>query len=146
MDFVWFSGQAAIISLNSVNQLIFVMVECSVYFAARTEFLNIIYGSFSFRGLNLQLFVFLRPCLEVSSIMDTARLLGSPYPGPYTWPATRWADSGRTGLETFTEVVTYLIFAWQAAKTVLCNKTVLLFVLISLPNRLFTDPNTVFAL
>jgi hypothetical protein len=32
----------AIISLNSVNQLIFVMVKCCVFFAVRTEFLNII--------------------------------------------------------------------------------------------------------
>jgi hypothetical protein len=28
--------------LNSVNQLIFVMVKCGVFFAVRTEFLNII--------------------------------------------------------------------------------------------------------
>jgi hypothetical protein len=32
----------AIISY-SVNQLIFVMVKCSVFFAVRTEFLNVIY-------------------------------------------------------------------------------------------------------
>jgi hypothetical protein len=32
----------AIISLNSINQMIFVMVKCGVFFAARTEFLNII--------------------------------------------------------------------------------------------------------
>jgi hypothetical protein len=32
----------AIISLNSVNQLIFVMVKCCVLFEVRTEFLNII--------------------------------------------------------------------------------------------------------
>jgi hypothetical protein len=31
-----------IISLNSVNQLIFVMVKCGVLFEVRTEFLNII--------------------------------------------------------------------------------------------------------
>jgi hypothetical protein len=30
------------ISLNSVNQLIFVTVKCCVFFAVRTEFLNII--------------------------------------------------------------------------------------------------------
>jgi hypothetical protein len=29
-------------SLNSVNQLIFVMVKCGVFFAVRTELLNII--------------------------------------------------------------------------------------------------------
>jgi hypothetical protein len=35
-------SETAIISLNIVNQLIFVMVKCSVFFAVRTEFLNII--------------------------------------------------------------------------------------------------------
>jgi hypothetical protein len=33
-------GVNAIISLNSVNQLIFVMVKCGVLFEVRTEFLN----------------------------------------------------------------------------------------------------------
>jgi hypothetical protein len=42
MDFVQFSLQTAIISLNSVNQLIFVMVKYGVLFEVRTEFLNII--------------------------------------------------------------------------------------------------------
>jgi hypothetical protein len=42
-----------IISLNSVNQLIFVMVKCSVLFEVRTEFLNNIYATFVFKGLNL---------------------------------------------------------------------------------------------
>jgi hypothetical protein len=51
MGSVWFSEQTAIISLNSVNQFIFVMVKCCVFFAVRTEFLNIIYTSFGFKGL-----------------------------------------------------------------------------------------------
>jgi hypothetical protein len=34
--------QTAIIFLNSINQLIFVMVKCCVFFAVRTEFLNIV--------------------------------------------------------------------------------------------------------
>jgi hypothetical protein len=38
----FFSFEAAIIFLNSVNQLIFVMVKCGVLFEVRTEFLNII--------------------------------------------------------------------------------------------------------
>jgi hypothetical protein len=42
IGFVSFSVQTAIISLNSVNQLIFVMVKCGVLFEVRTEFLNII--------------------------------------------------------------------------------------------------------
>jgi hypothetical protein len=50
MCFVRFS-QTANISLNSVNQLIFVMVKRGVFFAVRTEFLNIIYASFGFKGL-----------------------------------------------------------------------------------------------
>jgi hypothetical protein len=36
-----------------VNQLIFVMVKCGVFFEVRTEFLNNIYTSFDFKGLNL---------------------------------------------------------------------------------------------
>jgi hypothetical protein len=32
----------SIISLNNINQLIFVMVKCGVLFEVRTEFLNII--------------------------------------------------------------------------------------------------------
>jgi hypothetical protein len=40
-----------IISLNSVNQLIFVMVKCGVFFAVRTEILNIIQTSFGFKEL-----------------------------------------------------------------------------------------------
>jgi hypothetical protein len=35
--------------LNSSNQLIFVMVKCGVFFAVRTEFLNIISKTFSFK-------------------------------------------------------------------------------------------------
>jgi hypothetical protein len=40
MGFVRFSMQTAIISLNSVNQLIFVMVKCGVLFEVQIEFLN----------------------------------------------------------------------------------------------------------
>jgi hypothetical protein len=42
MDDMFGSGtkQTAIISLNSVKQLIFVMAKCSVSFAVRTEFLH----------------------------------------------------------------------------------------------------------
>jgi hypothetical protein len=40
MGVAWFSEQAAIISLNSVNQLIVVMVKCGVLFEVRTQFLN----------------------------------------------------------------------------------------------------------
>jgi hypothetical protein len=42
IGFAWLSLLTAIISLNSVNQLIFVMVKCGVFFEVRTEFLNII--------------------------------------------------------------------------------------------------------
>jgi predicted Holliday junction resolvase-like endonuclease len=41
------------LNLNSVNQLIFVMVKCGVLFEVRTEFLNNISTSFVFKGLNL---------------------------------------------------------------------------------------------
>jgi hypothetical protein len=40
--FVSFSLLTAITSLNSINQLIFVMVKCGVLFEVRTEFLNVI--------------------------------------------------------------------------------------------------------
>jgi hypothetical protein len=43
----------AITSLNSVNQLIFVIVKCGVLFEVRTEFLNVIYTSFGFKGLKV---------------------------------------------------------------------------------------------
>jgi hypothetical protein len=40
------------LNLNSFNQLIFVMVKYGVLFEVRTGFLNIIYTSFGFKGLN----------------------------------------------------------------------------------------------
>jgi hypothetical protein len=40
MGFLCFSALTAIISLNSINQLIFVMVKCGGLFEVRTEFLN----------------------------------------------------------------------------------------------------------
>jgi hypothetical protein len=48
MNSLWFSEQIAIISLNSANQLIYVMVKCCVFFPVRTEFLNIIYTILGF--------------------------------------------------------------------------------------------------
>jgi hypothetical protein len=42
MYFISFSFQTAVISLNIVEQLIFVMVKCCAFFAVRTQFLNII--------------------------------------------------------------------------------------------------------
>jgi hypothetical protein len=41
----------AIISLNGINQLIFVMVKRGVLFEVRTEFLSIVKMSFVFKGL-----------------------------------------------------------------------------------------------
>jgi hypothetical protein len=52
MGFIWISLQTAIISLNSVNRLIFVTVKFGVFFAVRAEFLNTIYTSFRFKGCN----------------------------------------------------------------------------------------------
>jgi hypothetical protein len=40
MDLEWFSLKTAIIYLNIVNQLMFVMVKCGVLFEVRTGFLN----------------------------------------------------------------------------------------------------------
>jgi hypothetical protein len=44
------------ISLNSVNQLIFVMVKSCVFFVVRTEYLNVMNMSFVFKGLILNYF------------------------------------------------------------------------------------------
>jgi hypothetical protein len=41
----------AIIFLNSIKQLMFVMVKCGVLFEVRTEFLDVIQTSFGFKGL-----------------------------------------------------------------------------------------------
>jgi hypothetical protein len=38
-EHLWYSRQT-VLNLNSVNQLIFVMVTCGVLFEVRTEFLN----------------------------------------------------------------------------------------------------------
>jgi hypothetical protein len=61
-----------IISLNGINQLIFVMVKCGVLFEVRTEFLNNIYTSFSFKGLNLnivnQLIFVMVKCVVLSEV------------------------------------------------------------------------------
>jgi hypothetical protein len=43
------------VPLTIVNKLIFVMVKSAVFFAVRTEFLNIIYRSFGFKGLMLKI-------------------------------------------------------------------------------------------
>jgi hypothetical protein len=40
------------IPFNSVNKLMFVMVKCGVLFEVWAGFLNIIYTTFNFRGLN----------------------------------------------------------------------------------------------
>jgi hypothetical protein len=43
----------AITSLNSINQIIFVMVKCCDLFGVGTVFFNIIWTSFGFEGDNL---------------------------------------------------------------------------------------------
>jgi hypothetical protein len=40
--YLWISAQGAIIYLNRIEQVSFVMVKCGVLFAVRTGFLNII--------------------------------------------------------------------------------------------------------
>jgi hypothetical protein len=61
-----YTGQS--LNLNSINQLIFVMVKCGVLFEVRTEFLNNIQTSFGFKGLNLNsvnqlIFVMVKCCV-----------------------------------------------------------------------------------
>jgi hypothetical protein len=50
MGYTRSSKETVIISLNTVNQLIFLMVKYYVFFEVQTELLNIIYISFSFKG------------------------------------------------------------------------------------------------
>jgi hypothetical protein len=50
VGFVWFSLKTAIITLQSIKQLLFVMVKCGVLFHVRTEFL-ITHTNFGFKGL-----------------------------------------------------------------------------------------------
>jgi hypothetical protein len=40
MKFVWFSEQAVVISLNIINQFMFVIEICVVFLVIETEFLN----------------------------------------------------------------------------------------------------------
>jgi hypothetical protein len=47
----WVLYDSRFISLNDINQLIFVMVKCGVLFEVRTEFLSIIKTSLGFKGL-----------------------------------------------------------------------------------------------
>jgi hypothetical protein len=51
LGLVRFSQWTAIIFLNSVNQLIFVMVKCGVFFAVRTKFLILFSRASAFKGL-----------------------------------------------------------------------------------------------
>jgi hypothetical protein len=48
-------SEKAIIYLNSTNKFICVMVKCGVLFEVRAGFLNNIYTSFYFKGLNYDL-------------------------------------------------------------------------------------------
>jgi hypothetical protein len=86
---VQFSLQTAIISLNSVNRLIFVTVKCDVFSTVRTEFLNIIQTGFRFQGLTRSLncaygflcFRFLYPSLRPSVISSATVLETAKYSG-----------------------------------------------------------------
>jgi hypothetical protein len=53
------SAEELALNLNSINQLIFVMVKCGVLFEVRTEFLYTVQTSSGFKGLRKFLF-FLR--------------------------------------------------------------------------------------
>jgi hypothetical protein len=63
--------KTVIISLNSVNQFILVMVKYCVFFAIRTEFLNIIQTSFDFN----KIIIFRK--FEVNIELETRRFNGS---------------------------------------------------------------------
>jgi hypothetical protein len=81
MGFVWFSLQTAIISLNNINQLIYVMVKRGALFEVRSEFLDSIYISFCFKGLI--------PCRLWSSELQSLVILWNV--GNYrVYKTTRW--------------------------------------------------------
>jgi hypothetical protein len=50
MDFILFLLETVIISLNSVNMLIYIMLKSGVLFEEWTESLNIIQTRFGFKG------------------------------------------------------------------------------------------------
>jgi hypothetical protein len=64
MCFVWISEQTAIISLYSINWLVFITETECVYCAVRTESLNIIHANTSLQMVNIQFFrtIQLQPC------------------------------------------------------------------------------------
>jgi hypothetical protein len=53
MNFVWFSQQTLIVSLNSINQLSCLIVKSGVLFEVRIEFLNVLETRFGLKGLKL---------------------------------------------------------------------------------------------
>jgi hypothetical protein len=53
------------ISLNNINQLIFVMVKCGVLFKVRTEFLNIIKISSDFKESKSVKYILLHICTHL---------------------------------------------------------------------------------
>jgi hypothetical protein len=48
----------SLFSLNSIKQLIFVIVKCCVLFTVRAEFLSIIWKTFGFKGLKYNMCFF----------------------------------------------------------------------------------------
>jgi hypothetical protein len=66
MDFIRFSKIIAILSINSIKHLIFVVVKYSVLFEVRTEFLNIIQTNFKNDALSLSLSLSLPLSLSLS--------------------------------------------------------------------------------
>jgi hypothetical protein len=60
----------AFIFLNSVKKLIFVMARCGVLFEVRTEFLNIVYTSFGFKGLMLIQVLYTQRMVLIMFIID----------------------------------------------------------------------------
>jgi hypothetical protein len=85
-SYLWVS---AIISLNSINQLLFVMVQCGVLFEVRTEFVNILAtdwmtGRSGFVPWQRQKIFPLASCVQTSSEAHPASCTmgtGGPFPG-----------------------------------------------------------------
>jgi hypothetical protein len=57
MDFLRFPLSTTFTSINTINQLIFLMVKCGVLFQVRTEFLNVIKMSIGFNANDIKISV-----------------------------------------------------------------------------------------
>jgi hypothetical protein len=71
VSFNCFSDSTAVISSNSINQLIFVMAKSSVFFAVGAKFLHVIYMIFGLKGLQSRKILALPDGVGIGSKLHT---------------------------------------------------------------------------